>query len=205
MIPESSTRSPSWTSSRSDPDGLPRLHPTGVGDFLTEGTVLNFYKIQSHPNYSITRTGEVRNDKTGRILKHSEGSSSGYLTVYVDGKNLLLHRLLAETFIDNPLQKKCVNHIDGNKQNNNLTNLEWCTYKENLLHARKTGLNPYQMLYGEKSRHHKLTQKEVIFIKRHYKPYDIKFGAKALSLRFNVTSSCISMICKGKNWAGDVV
>lgn len=80
--------------------------------------------MSNHPDYSISKVGDVRNNKTGRLLKHSAREKGGYLTVYVDGKNRLLHRLLAETFIENPLRKSCVNHIDGNKQNNDLGNLE---------------------------------------------------------------------------------
>lgn len=55
-------------------------------------------------------------------------------------KNHLVHRLVAEAFIENPNNYPVVNHIDGNKLNNKLTNLEWCTYSYNLEHAIKIGL-----------------------------------------------------------------
>lgn len=55
-------------------------------------------------------------------------------------KFVKIHRLVAETFILNPLGKPCVNHIDGNKLNNNVNNLEWVTISENTMHAYKNGL-----------------------------------------------------------------
>lgn len=71
---------------------------------------------------------------------------SGYLLVrlgYGDSrkqKNRTVHSLVAEAFIPNPEHKRCVNHIDGNKENNSVSNLEWVTHKENSQHAIKTGL-----------------------------------------------------------------
>ena len=52
-----------------------------------------------------------------------------------------IHRLVAEAFIENPNKLPCINHIDGNKQNNHIDNLEWCSYSHNNRHAREMGLN----------------------------------------------------------------
>lgn len=161
---------------------------------------MNFYEIKGHETYLINRNGEVLNTKTNRILKASPGASHGYLTVYLDGKNVLLHRLVATAFIPNPENKPCVNHKDGNKQNNSIDNLEWVTQAENNRHARKTGLNPYNVLYGEKSRHHKLTQNDVDYIRSNYKKNDPQFNGVALARKYNVTPSCISSIIRGVSW-----
>jgi hypothetical protein len=69
-------------------------------------------------------------------------SRSGYYVCSLAGKTFLVHRLIALAFIPNPNLSKydCINHIDGNKLNNNLDNLEWCDRKQNNIHAYKTEL-----------------------------------------------------------------
>lgn len=92
--------------------------------------------------YSVSDDGQVRNDKTNRIL--SQRTQQGYkhvgLTVNGKPKSCRVHRLVATAFIENPENKPYVNHIDGCRSNNNVTNLEWCTPQENTQHAVKTGL-----------------------------------------------------------------
>lgn len=90
--------------------------------------------------YEISNEGEVRNLKTGALITGST-NSYGYRVVRLrkNGKNYdyKLHRLLAKTFIENPFNYDCVNHIDGNKLNNSLENLKWCTRGYNNKHARE--------------------------------------------------------------------
>jgi len=78
-----------------------------------------------------------------KILKPSI-ASHGYRVVVLANKGqlkqMLIHRLVAKAFVDNPNNYKEINHKDGNKLNNNISNLEWCTYTENLVHAYKTNL-----------------------------------------------------------------
>lgn len=100
--------------------------------------------IDEFPNYDINNLGQVRNNKTGYIKKPSIGKR-GYSVVSLqkDRKQYLktIHRLIAKAFIDNPYNKPEINHIDGDKTNYSLDNLEWCTAQENNIHMRKTGLH----------------------------------------------------------------
>ena len=101
--------------------------------------------------YEISDTGLVRNLRVdsknrtypGKILtpgKTVSGYPFVFLSVNGKSKNNMIHRLVATAFIPNPHNLPEVNHIDGNKENNNVSNLEWCTRKENLKHAVDNGL-----------------------------------------------------------------
>jgi hypothetical protein len=95
-------------------------------------------RIEHSKDYYITVEGHVFNSK-GKRLK-TRISYRGYEQVTIvkqDGSRIyaLVHRLVAQAFIDNPDNKPYVNHIDGNKTNNSIENLEWVTPSENMLHA----------------------------------------------------------------------
>lgn len=112
---------------------------------MEDNPVLNYeiWKPINGFNYEISNKGNIRNSQ-GKILK-TFIQNRGYVCIRLAPKAVhkTIHRLVAEHFIPNPNNLPCVNHIDGNKQNNSVENLEWCTVSGNILHARKTGLNPY--------------------------------------------------------------
>lgn len=96
--------------------------------------------------YEVSDEGEVRNRRTGRTMK-TFINEKGYKTVQLHNNGRpytkAIHRLVAETFYDVNYENFEVNHIDGNKLNNNIANLEWCTKQENIAHAYRTGLVPF--------------------------------------------------------------
>ena len=109
---------------------------------------MKFYKDSK---YLISKNGDVINSKTNQKLNY-EKMRNGYLrvTIYHNGrKRFLLHRLVAHCYLKNPQNKPQINHIDGNKLNNNVANLEYVTQTENINHAFKIGLR-----HGKKGSEH---------------------------------------------------
>jgi len=97
--------------------------------------------IESSPNYEVSNLGSIRNIKTGNVLKVAT-NNYGYKLVCLSNKNQkqtgYIHRLVAEAFIKTNLDTRTsvVNHIDGDKTNNSIKNLEWATYSDNAFHGR---------------------------------------------------------------------
>ena len=116
----------------------------------------NFVPIKGFENkYAININGDVINIHT-KLLKKAFVNSWGYknICLYKDKKNYTfpVHRLVAESFLQNPENKEQVNHIDGNKLNNELSNLEWTTRSENLIHAYKNNLSKVTTKNASESR-----------------------------------------------------
>lgn len=100
-------------------------------------------RITSYPNYAVSSKGEVKNINTGRVLRPLT-LTKGYLGVRLyhegKGKTLKIHRLVALAFLSNPDDLPQVNHKDGDKSNNAVHNLEWCSNEYNMRHAADNGL-----------------------------------------------------------------
>jgi hypothetical protein len=99
--------------------------------------------IDGFPNYSIDENGVIINNFTGRIIKpftDKKGYKRIGLRIGLKSKKFYVHRLVASAFIPNPLNKSTVNHKNGVKSDNNISNLEWMTNEENLKHAYDIGL-----------------------------------------------------------------
>lgn len=94
-------------------------------------------KIDGFPNYSVSNYGRVRNDKKDTLMGYSY-DAKGYYRVALSKYNKRyarrVHRLVAQAFLPNPQKKEQVNHLDGDKTNNIVSNLEWCTNQENQDH-----------------------------------------------------------------------
>lgn len=106
--------------------------------------------------YKVTSYGGIwKIDSAGNVVKRIKiyRTYSPYVKVHLtknkETKYLYLHRLVAEAFVSNPLNKPIVNHLDGEKYNCRYDNLEWCSYYDNHQHAYDTGLNPRYKLSAE--------------------------------------------------------
>ena len=151
--------------------------------------------------YEISNYGRVKSFFGGivKILKPNL-EKCGYFCIqlYYNGKhrNFKIHRLVAEAFIPNSENKKTVNHIDGNKMNNFVDNLEWATYKENINHALEIG----PVKSGGEVSTAKLTDEEALWCRSVHIPRDKEFGIKPLAIKFGVSEDIIFNIVHGERY-----
>jgi len=152
--------------------------------------------------YTITPTGIVYTFYYGRKKPMKPKiTSCGYLSVGLRNndpankqKYFFVYRLVALAFIPNPENKPQVNHLDGNKHNNAIDNLEWCTCTENHLHLLRT--NPQSGV--------KITQEIADWIRRIHAANN-SITHKALGYMFGLKKTQIGMILKNKKWINYVV
>lgn len=165
--------------------------------------VSNYGRVRSLDTKQVRSNGRVMCEFTvkGQILNpyftgRTTRNSKGYLTVNLKRKNKKVHRLVAEAFLENPNNYPMVNHKDGNTENNNVENLEWCTNLHNVRHAIKHGLKPS----GENVYNHKLTQTQVNEIRNSYQKGVRGNGIKSLAKKYGVSDMTIRNILKNKKW-----
>jgi len=97
--------------------------------------------IEDYPNYEVSTFGNIKNKTSNKLLKPALNSSGYYRCTLINNlkkKTMTIHRIVSQTFLENPENKPTVNHKDRNKINNNLKNLEWSTYLEQNLHKSKS-------------------------------------------------------------------
>ena len=149
--------------------------------------------------YSVDANGNIYSDLTSisrRKGKLKPYLKNGYLAVNLfkdrKVKHHYVHRLVAQTFIPNPLDLAEVNHINCNKFDNSVQNLEWCDRKHNLNHSYEHGLKRC----GESHGMHKLSENDVVYIKSNINVIPQKFLAEM----YGVSKSTISAIKNGRIW-----
>lgn len=159
-----------------------------------------------------TRVNEfIEVSESGRVKSHGklingETCKNGYKRVHVSHNGeqykFLIHRLVATSFIPNPDNLPCVNHIDGNKANNHVDNLEWCSYGENLKHAYDTGLRD---LYGTAKRTRRLTPQQVKEIRASYvRGKQCEYNSYGLANKYGVSPKTIQKIVNGKSYVEEM-
>ena len=153
---------------------------------------------KEYNGYMVSDTGLVTKRFSTELQKtkrHKRGYVLAHIVENGDKKWVLLHRLVATLFIPNPDQKPQVNHIDGDKTNNRVENLEWVTNVENRQHAVEHNL----IAKGNKLSK-KLTSEDVERIREEYVPYSKEHNQYALAKKYAVSQSLIMRIVNNKCW-----
>ena len=148
--------------------------------------------------YAATEDGKIWSYPK-KSKKYQEGFiegwvRNGYRMLTIDEKAIRWHRLIAQTFLPNPLELPFVNHLNGKKLDNRIQNLEWCTAQRNVQHAFDTGL----MSKGSKSVHSLLTEQEVLEIKILLKSNRLTF--EKIAQLYGISVGAIEKIFTGRSW-----
>ncbi len=159
----------------------------------------NARPVPNRDGYYVTRFGSIFSSKSGKLKRlRPKKLPRGYLFFdsFQDGKaeTVYIHRAVAEAFLPNPSGYTEINHKDGCKENNHVSNLEWCSPQQNMTHAKVNGLTPR----GEKNGKSKLTRSEVTEIRKKYVPK--KYTLSMLAAEYGVSSNAIRYIVIRETW-----
>lgn len=165
-----------------------------------------FYQVSNLGNIRVVEHTIIRSNGKPLTIKTQIRkpfiTKNGYVIVNTTIQNrriyIIVHRAVAEAFIDNPYNKEQVNHIDGNKQNNNVNNLEWVTRRENMQHAREHNLWHPEKRCCEKHPMSKLTTETVTKIRELLK--EGVMSQKDIAIICNTTQERVSRIKHNKAW-----
>ena len=146
-------------------------------------------------DYMVSSYGRFYSKLAGRCLSIKSLNQDGYVKVATHGHTQLLNRLVAKAFIPNPYNKSTVNHIDGNKTNNRVDNLEWSTRSEQMIHAYKHGLK--KPMRGSNNANSKLTDEQVKAIRSEYVRNSRTHGTVALGRKYGVSNPVIGHVVRG--------
>ena len=146
------------------------------------------WKQFRNTNYSVSNFGRVKNNLRDNILKHGfKGKRNERPFVNLGkGNSFYIHRMVAESFINNPEKKPQVNHKDGNTLNNHVNNLEWCTQQENMVHALEN------KLYSNK-----LIENDIRLIRM---MCEYGLSTKTIAQLFSVSSRTICDVRSRRSW-----
>lgn len=147
-------------------------------------------RLQDYSDYAVTRDGRVWSYKYHKFLKPTANKKS-YLQVgiYSGGKRStkLVHHLVAKAYLNNQNNLTVVNHLDSDRQNNHVTNLEWCSTRENNLHTLKKGRNQP-----------KLTAEIVKALRRESETTDLSY--RNLGRKYGISGVMVSRIIRRLSW-----
>jgi len=160
--------------------------------------------ISTNGRYEINNNGDIRSTKTKQKM-HQSKAGAGYLRInaWINKKHITkyVHRLVAEIFIGSCPNNMEVNHIDGNKLNNNVSNIEYISHSENLKHAIKIGIRKPSHISRNVGENHglsKLTNNDVIEMRRLWDTGN--YTQSELSKTFGINFRRVSCIVRGDSW-----